>query len=212
MATLVKAEQRSPEWFSARLGKATASRFGDIMAKTRSGYSTSRKNYMAELVAQRLTGEIPEMYTSAAMEWGTNNEPLARLAYSLETGNDAEETGLWIHDIIPAGASPDGFVGDDGTLEIKCPNTATHIETLMTKRLPRQYEAQVQGQMWITEREWCDFVSFDPRLPENAQMIVIRVKRDEGFITLLEEEIIEFLKEVDKQVEFVKNYKGGSNE
>lgn len=212
MATLVQAEQRTPEWFQARLGKATASRFGDIMAKTRSGYSTSRKNYMAELVAQRLTGEIPEMYSSSAMQWGTDNEPLARLAYSLETGNDAQETGLWLHDIIPAGASPDGFVGDDGTLEIKCPNTATHIETLMTKRVPRQYEAQVQGQMWITERDWCDFVSFDPRLPENAQMIVIHVKRDDQFITLLEQEIIEFLQDVDKQVDFIKNYKGGIDE
>jgi putative phage-type endonuclease len=208
MATLIKAEQRSDEWHKARLGKATASRFGDIMATTRSGYAASRKNYTAELVIQRLTNEIPESYTNAAMQWGTDNEPLARLAYSLETGNDVEETGLWLHEIIPAGASPDGFVNDDGLVEIKCPNSATHIETLQNKKIPRQYFAQVQGQLWITERSWCDFVSFDPRLPENAQMIVIRVDRDDKYITELEKEIITFLQEVDEQVEFVKNYRG----
>jgi predicted phage-related endonuclease len=142
------------------------------------------------------------------MQWGTDNEPLARLAYSLETGNDVEETGLWLHEIIPAGASPDGFVNDDGLVEIKCPNSATHIETLQNKKIPRQYFAQVQGQLWITERSWCDFVSFDPRLPENAQMIVIRVDRDDKYITELEKEIITFLQEVDEQVEFVKNYRG----
>ena len=212
MPTLVKAEQRSTEWFEARLGKPTASKYGDIMARTRNGYGAQRKNYMAELVTQRLTGNIPEPYTNAAMQWGTDNEPLARLAYTLETGNDAEETGLWLHDIIPTGASPDGFVGDYGVLEIKCPNTATHIETLQSKNLPSQYKAQVQGQLWITERAWCDFVSFDPRLPENAQMIVIRIDRDEQYITELEKEIIQFLTEVDEQVDFVKNYRKGGHE
>lgn len=206
MATLVKAEQRTPQWFEARLGKATASRFGDIMAKTRNGYAASRKNYMAELVTQRLTETIPESFTSAAMQWGIDNEPLARLAYSLETGNDSEETGFWIHEKVSAGASPDGFVNDDGLLEIKCPNTATHIETLQNKQLPSQYKAQVQGQIWITGRKWCDFVSFDPRLPQNAQMIVIRVERDDEYIKELEEEVVKFLKEVDEQVEFVRSY------
>jgi putative phage-type endonuclease len=208
MATLVNAEQRSDEWFKARLGKATASRFNDVMARTRNGYGAQRKNYMAELVTQRLTGNIPETFTSAAMQWGTDNEPLARLAYQLETGNEATETGFWVHEIIPAGASPDGFVNDNGLLEIKCPNSATHLETLQKKELPYQYKAQVQGQLWITEKEWCDFVSFDPRLPENAQMIVIRVERDEDYIKQLEDELVTFLEEVDEQVEFVKNYKG----
>jgi putative phage-type endonuclease len=208
MATLVNAEQRSDEWFKARLGKATASRFNDVMARTRNGYGAQRKNYMAELVTQRLTGNIPETFTSAAMQWGTDNEPLARLAYQLETGNEATETGFWVHEIIPAGASPDGFVNDNGLLEIKCPNSATHLETLQKKELPYQYKAQVQGQLWITEKEWCDFVSFDPRLPENAQMIVIRIERDEAYIKELEDELVQFLTEVDEQVEFVKNYKG----
>ena len=211
MATLLKAEQRTPEWYQGRIGKATASKYHDIMARTRGGsYTAGRKNYMAELVTERLTGEKVEIFPTNAMQWGIDNEPLARLAYSLETGNDAEDTGFWMHEIIPTGASPDGLINDDGVLEIKCPNTATHIETLMSKRLPYQYKAQVQGQMWITERSWCDFVSFDPRLPDNAQIIVIRVERDDEYINELEQEIIEFLKEVDEQVEFVKNYKGES--
>lgn len=207
MATLIKAEQRSEAWFEARLGRPTASRFGDIIAYTRSGYSASRKNYRAELVVQRLTQTIPETFTSSAMEWGVENEPVARLQYELETGNEVEDTSLWLHDEIEAGASPDGLVGKDGCLEIKCPNTATHLETLRSGKVPRQYVAQVQGQMWITDRQWCDFVSFDPRLPENAQIFITRVYRDDTYIQQLEHEIIEFLKEVEEEVEFVKSYR-----
>lgn len=208
MATLVDAEQRSIAWFEARLGRATASRFTDILAKTRSGYAASRKNYMAELTTQILTQEIPEGFTNASMQWGVDNEPLARLAYELETGNTVEETSFWQHDNIGAGASPDGLVNHDGLLEIKCPNTATHIETLSSKQVPYQYVAQVQGQLWITERKWCDFVSYDPRLPENAQMIIVHVERDDDFINNLQEEVAVFMTEVEKQVEFVRNYKG----
>jgi len=206
MATLVQAEQRTPEWYAARLGLATASKFSDVMARTRSGYSASRKNYAAELVTERLTGTQADVYTTAAMQWGIDNEPVARLQYSLLSGNEVEETGFWLHDTLKAGASPDGFVDKDGLLEIKCPNTATHIETLRSGKLPRMYQAQVQGQMWITGKTWCDFVSFDPRLPDNAQMIVIQVERDELFIAALEEEIVHFLKEVSDLEEFVKNY------
>lgn len=206
LAYLVKAEQRSPEWFQARLGIPTASRFTDIMAKTKSGYAASRKNYCAELVIQRLTHAIPEHYENAAMAWGTENEPVARLQYELATGNDVSETGLWkLHD-LDAGASPDGFVNEDGSLEIKCPNTATHLETLRTGKIPRQYVAQVQGQMWIADKKWCDFVSFDPRLPVNAQMIIIRVERDDAYIANLKDELISFLQEVEDQVEFVQSY------
>jgi putative phage-type endonuclease len=207
MSKLINAEQGSQEWLEARLGKATASRFSDIVAKTRTGYSASRKNYMAELVTQRLTGTIPDNFSSSAMQWGTDNEPLARLAYSLESGNEVEETGFWQHDSLMTGASPDGFVNEDGTLEIKCPNTATHIETLQTKKIPTQYYAQVQGQMWITNKFWCDFVSYDPRLPDNAQMIIIRVERDDSYVKELAEEVEKFLLEVDEQVNFEKNYK-----
>jgi len=207
MATQVKADQRSTEWFAARLGRATGSRFNDIMARTRSGYSASHKNYAAELVVERLTGAKEDNYTSAPMQWGIDNEPVASLQYMLESGNDVTETGFWIHDDIMAGASPDGLIGEDGLLEIKCPNTATHLDTLIKKSLPRQYQAQVQGQMWITGRKWCDFVSFDPRLTGNAQMFTIRVERDEIYIAELQEEVELFLEEVADLVEFVKTYK-----
>lgn len=208
MAKIVQAEQGSDEWLQARVGVATGSKYSDIMARTRSGYAASRKNYMAELVVERLTGRPTERYVNAAMQWGTETEPVARLAYTLSTGNDVEETGLWLHNDIPTGASPDGLIGLDGLIEIKCPNTATHLETLVTKQIPREHVAQVQGQMWITGRMWCDFVSFDPRLPENAQMIIIRVERDEAYIKEMELEIRGFLADVDKQVDFVSNYEG----
>ena len=207
-ATLVQADQRSDDWYKARAGRATASRFSDIMATTRTGYGAQRKNYMAELVIEILTGNPTEGFTSAAMQWGTDNEPVARLAYSLESGNDVEETGFWVDDELGAGASPDGFIGEDGLIEIKCPNSATHIETLQKRELPYQYKAQVQGQMWVTGRKWCDFVSYDPRLPENAQMIIIRVERDDSYIDNLAKEVEQFMVEVIEQVEFVQNYGG----
>jgi hypothetical protein len=143
------------------------------------------------------------------MAWGTETEPVARLEYTLATGNEVEETGLWVDGEI--GASPDGFVNDDGTLEIKCPNTATHLETLITKKVPKQYYAQIQGQLLLTQRAWCDFVSYDPRLPENAQMIIIRVERDKLFIHDLKQELKTFLKEVEQQVKFVKEYRNGKD-
>lgn len=207
MPKVIKANQGTPEWFEARLGRPTASRFGDVMAKTRSGYSASRKNYLAELLIQRLTMQIPEGYQSPAMQWGIENEPVARLQYELETGNDVKETSLWLHDTIEAGASPDGLINKDGLLEIKCPNSATHIETLHTGKLPTQYKAQVQGQMWITDRKWCDFVSYDPRLPENAQMIIIRINRDDDYIDELIEEVQDFLEELEEEQSFIKSYK-----
>lgn len=202
-------EQRSDAWFAARLGKATASRFHDIMSKTKSGPSAYRKNYKAELVVERLTGEKASSFTSPAMQWGIDNEPIARLAYTAETGNDVEDATFVQHMTLEAGASPDGYVGEDGLVEIKCPNTATHIETLWTKKVPFQYIAQVQGQLWITGRKWCDFVSFDPRMPSNAQLFITRVERDEDYITSLEDEIVDFLDEVEQDFEFVRSY--GSN-
>ena len=200
-------EQGTDEWHQARLGRATASRFGDIMAKIKSGEAAQRKNYRAELVAEILTGERVDFFKSAAMQWGTETEPLARLRYSLITGNEAEECGFFAHTSIQAGASPDGLIGEDGTLEIKCPNTATHIETLRKQSVPYQYYWQVMGQLWITGRKWCDFVSFDPRLPNNAQFFTIRVERDENKIKELEDEVKEFLLSVESDVAFVESYK-----
>lgn len=203
---VIVVEQGTDDWFQARLGRATASRFKDVMTKIKYGEAATRKNYKFEIVAERLTGQRDEGYTSPAMQWGTDNEPVARLHYELTSGNDVEETGFFAHPTLQAGASPDGLIGDDGLLEIKCPNTSTHIETLRRRDVPGTYYWQVQGQLWITGRLWCDFVSFDPRLPENAQFIVVRVNRNEESIKELELEVESFLDEVELEVNFVKTF------
>lgn len=198
-------KQRTDEWFAERLGRATASRFGAIMAgKHLAGY----KNYRAELVIERLTGQKADSFTSKEMQWGIDTEPLAQLQYTLTTGRDIEECGFFAHKTIAAGASPDGLIGKDGLVEIKCPNSATHLETLRSGQIPNQYVAQVQGQLWVTGRKWADFESFDPRLPANADKIIIRVPRDDEYIKKLEAGVKEFLKTVDEEVKFVKSYKG----
>lgn len=195
-------EQRSPEWFAARLGKVTGSRVADLMAKTKSGYSASRANYMAELICERLTGEQAERFQNAAMQHGTDTEPQARAAYEFMTDRAVVETGFTIHPTIADfGASPDGLIGADGLLEIKCPNTATHVDTLLTETVPAKYITQMQAQMACTGRAWCDFVSFDPRLPSDLQMWVTRVQRDPVFITDMEAEIAAFLTELDAKVD-----------
>ena len=195
-------EQRTAEWFEARLGKVTASRVADVIAKTKTGYSASRENYMAQLVVERLTNTQAESFTNAAMQWGTDQEPFARAAYELKMGVMVDETGLVDHPTIPmAGASPDGLVGEDGLVEIKCPNTATHIDTLLTQTVPAKYITQMQFQMACTGRQWCDFVSFDPRMPQKAQIFVKRVLRDDLFIKEVESEIKKFLAEVSAKVD-----------
>ena len=195
-------EQKSEEWFKARLGKVTASRVADVLAKTKTGYSASRDNYMAQLVVERMTNTQAESFTNAAMQWGTDQEPFARAAYEVSQNVMVEETGLVDHPTIPmAGASPDGLIGEDGLVEIKCPNTATHIDTLLTQTVPGKYITQMQFQMACTGRQWCDFVSFDPRMPAKAQLFVKRVMRDEAFIKEIETEIKKFLAEVTAKVE-----------
>lgn len=203
-------DQRSDEWFAARLGKVTASRVADVVAKTKSGYSTSRANYMAELVAERLTGVKAEGYTNAAIQWGTDQEPEARLAYEFRTDAAIEEIGFVAHPTIDmSGASPDALVGLDGLAEIKCPLTATHIETLLTGVIPARYETQMLWQMACTGRSWCDYVSFDPRLPEEMRLFVKRFPRDAARIAELEEEVRTFLFELDTTVKrLVKAYGG----
>lgn len=210
MADVIYVEQNSDEWFAARLGRATASRFYDVMTTIRSGEPAARKNYRAELAAERLTGARQDSFTSSAMIWGTETEPLARLRYSLATGNEVEECGFFAHETIMAGASPDGLIGTDGLLEIKCPNSATHIATLRKQDVPYQYYWQVMGQIWITGRDWCDFVSFDPRMPPNAQLFIKRVFRDEERISDLESTVKDFLESVELEVNFIRNY-GGQN-
>jgi len=195
-------EQKSEEWFKARLGKVTASRVADVIAKTKTGYSASRENYMAQLVVERMTNTQAESFTNAAMQWGTDQEPFARAAYEVQQNVLVDETGLVDHPTIEmAGASPDGLVGEDGLVEIKCPNTATHIDTLLTQTVPGKYITQMQFQMACTGRQWCDFVSFDPRMPTKAQLFIKRVQRDEAFIKEMEQEITKFLAEVTAKVE-----------
>ena len=191
-------EQRTDEWFSARAGKVTASRVADLMAKTKSGYSASRENYMAQLIVERFTGGKGESFTNAAMQWGNEQEPFARAAYEAREGVFVDEVGFVSHPTIDgAGASPDGLVGDDGLVEIKCPNTATMIDTLINETVPSKYYAQMQMQMACTGRAWCDYVVFDPRMPSNAQLFVRRVVRDDKFVADMESEITKFLDEVD---------------
>lgn len=194
-------EQRSEEWFMARHGKVTASRIADIVAKTKSGYSASRANYAAQLIAERLTGQTQESYTNAAMQWGTEQEPAARAAYEFYSDASVELCGFIPHPKIGmSGASPDGLVGDDGLLEIKCPNTATHIETLSGTKIPEKYITQMQWQMACTGRAWCDFVSFDPRMPEDMRAFIKRITRDDKRIAELEAEVSGFLSEVEAKV------------
>jgi putative phage-type endonuclease len=194
-------EQGTLEWFAQRMGKVTASRVADVIAKTKTGYSTSRDNYMAQLVCERLTGTVAESFTNAAMQWGTDNEPLARAAYEAKMDVLVDEVAMITHPRIEhAGASPDGLVGDDGLVEIKCPNTATHIDTLLTQTVPGKYITQMQWQMSCTNRKWCDFVSFDPRMPKELQLFIKRVPRDEDYISMLEKEVLSFLMELDVKV------------
>jgi len=201
-------EQRSEEWFAARLGKVTASRVADVIAKTKSGYSTSRDNYMAQLVCERLTGQQGESFTNSAMQWGTETEPLARSAYEASTDIMVEELGFVLHPKIEmAGASPDGLVGLFGMLEIKCPNTATHIEALLTETVPTKYITQMQWQMACAQRQWCDYVSYDPRIRADLQLFVKRVEFDAPYVAMLEEEVIKFLKELDIKVNKLNNLK-----
>ena len=200
-------EQGSIEWFKKRCGKATASRIADIIAKTKSGPSASRKNYMAQLVAERLTGTVADSFTNGAMQWGTDTEPHARDAYAFLQGVEVELAEFVIHpSISDAGASPDGYVGEDGLVEIKCPNTSTHIDTLLGKTVPSKYVTQMQWQMSCTGRLWCDFVSFDPRLPSHLSLFVKRVQRDDQFIGELEREVEAFLKEVADTVAALEAY------
>jgi putative phage-type endonuclease len=189
-------EQRTEEWFAARLGKVTASRVADVLAKIKSGESASRKNYKMELVVQRLTNKVGESFTNAAMEWGTEQEPFARMAYEAHTGTFVKEEGFVDHPTIEGfGCSPDGIVGE-GLIEIKCPNTATHIETVLENKAPSKYIPQMQAQMACTGAKWCDFVSFDPRVPEDLQLFVVRVDRDQEYIDAMEVEVKQFLSEV----------------
>jgi putative phage-type endonuclease len=193
--------QGTEGWKLERVGKVTASKVADVVAKTKTGWGASRGNYAAQLIAERLTGVPAEGFTNAAMQWGTETEPQARATYSFLTDHNVTEVGFIAHpSIAMSGASPDGFVNDDGLVEIKCPNTATHLDTLLGSEIDGKYVKQMQWQMACTGRQWCDFVSFDPRLPVNLQIKVQRVVRDDGLITSLENDVREFLVEIEEKV------------
>lgn len=194
-------DQRTPEWFSQRAGKVTASCIADLMATTRSGPSASRANYMAKLVAERLTGEVEQGFTSAAMQHGIDTEAEAREAYAFLHNATVIEVGFCPHpSIAMAGASPDGLVGDDGLVEIKCPSTATHIATLRGAAIDGKYVKQMMFQMACTGRQWCDFASYDPRLPVEMRLHVQRLHRDDAMVSEIEAAVTQFLTEVDATV------------
>lgn len=200
-------EQGTIEWHLQRLGKVTASRVADVLSKGKSGESASRKNYRTELVVQRLTGQPGESFTSAAMEWGTATEPLARVAYEAEMGVFVNQVAFIDHpSIANFGCSPDGII-DYGLIEIKCPNSSTHIEYLSDNKPPAKYIPQMQCQMAVTGAKWCDFVSFDPRLPNDLQLFVVRLERDEEYIEAMETEVKKFLSEVEEMFTKLKERK-----
>ncbi len=207
-------EQGTEGWFADRLGKVTASRLSDVLAKTKTGYSASRNNYMTQLVLETITQSRAESYTNLAMAWGTEQEPFARAAYEAKTGQMVEEVGFLPHLTISlAGASPDGLVGDDGMVEIKCPSTSTALECWLTQSqggnaVDSKYFAQMQWQMRCADRSWCDYVVFDPRMPAKAQLFVTRVERDEEWLKNAEEEVTKFLVEMQAKVETLKTIIG----
>jgi putative phage-type endonuclease len=201
--------QGSDEWKQLRLGKVTASRVADMVARTKSGYGASRANYAAQLIAERLTGQPAESYVNAAMQHGTDTEPEARNAYCFYSGWDVQEVAFVQHPTIAdAGCSPDGLVGDDGMIEVKCPMTAGHLDTLLGQAVPAKYIDQMQFQMACCGRQWVDFVSYDPRLPENMRLFVRRVMRDDKRIAELEAEAVAFLDEINARIIQLENLYG----
>lgn len=201
-------EQGTPEWLALRAGKVTASKVADILAKTKTGVSASRGNYLIELALQRATGVIEPSFTNEAMQWGIDNEAQARVAYEVQSGNFVDQVPFIEHPTIDwFGCSPDGLVGNVGLCEIKCPNSSTHWSYLKAKAPPTKYFIQMQAQMSCTQTEWCDFVSFDPRMPERSQLLIVRVERDEPFIMAMEEAVEVFLNEVQEEVLLMKGIK-----
>jgi putative phage-type endonuclease len=194
--------QGTPEWLALRCGKVTASRIGDMSAKTKSGPSASRAAYMGQLVAERLTGMVQESYQSQAMLNGIEREPEARAGYCYRNDMTIEEVAFVNHPTIPmAGCSPDGLIGKDGLIEIKCPQVHTHIETLLTETIDGKYLKQMQFQMAVCNRAWCDYLSYHPHMPTQMRLWVKRVPRDDGIIAELESEVREFQRELEARVE-----------
>lgn len=190
-------EQGSPEWLNLRVGVVTASRFKDVLAK---GAGKTRLSYMRELAAEIITGEPQESYSNQYMEWGNEQEPIARAMYELDTASIVEQVTIILNDECIAGYSPDGLVGENGIIEIKCPKTTTQIETYLSGKMPSIHKAQVQGGLWVSEREWCDFISFDPRINTDSKYFIERIYRDESYIKELAVEVDKFQTELKELV------------
>ncbi len=202
-------EQGSEAWFAARLGCVTASRVADVVAKTKSGYSAARQTYLGQLLSERLTGLATETFQNAAMRWGSEMEAFGVDAYEAATGLETFQVGFFFHpNLAYAGASPDRLVAPDGLVEVKCPTTSTHIETLLKCEVPERYQIQMQWQMACTGRAWCDFVSFDPRLPEAYQLFIQRVPCDAERIVFLEQEVALFLEELEAKLDALEDLPG----
>ena len=195
-------EQGSDDWFALRYGWVTASRFKDVMAK---GAGKTRKSYMYQLAAEALTDMRTDSFTSEYMEWGTETEPQARAMYELNSGNDVEEVSfIKLNDAVKVGCSPDGIIGEDGMIEIKCPKTTTQIETYLSGKMPNSHKAQVQGQLWVSGRKWTDFVSFDPRIEGDSGYMCVRIERDEDYIKEIEDACFLFAKELQEMVKILR--------
>jgi putative phage-type endonuclease len=202
MKIITTCEQGSPEWLAMRLGKVTASRISDLLSKGR-GAAPSKmvESYMMELIAERLTGLSKPFFENDAMRWGTEMEGEARAVYSIRNHRfDIDEVAFVEHNEF-IGISPDGLVGDDGLLEIKCPNTTTQLKRALSDDYSSSYKAQIQCQLWVTGREWCDFVSFDPRLSGKAGYLEQRVYRNEEFITDMKEKAYVFVNKMNELIE-----------
>ena len=197
--------QGSPEWFEARRGNVGASSVYKVMAK---GQGKTRRSYMDELLAEKL-GCVIEGFTNAAMERGTELEPIARSQYEIERDAMVQESGFIMHPTIAGfGASPDGLVGDDGLIEIKCPNTVTHLATLESGTIDGKYQWQMLAQMACTGRQWCDFMSYDDRMPDDLQSVIIRFERDEKKIAQMETEVSAFVAELNERFQAIKEKRG----
>ena len=205
VAAYIGIEQGTEEWLKIRLGKVTASGVADVLAKTKSGVSASRGNYLIKLAIQRVTGVVEEGFTNDAMQWGIDNEAQARVAYEVVSGNFVDQVGFVEHPSIKwFGCSPDGLINNNGLVEIKCPNSATHWSYIKDDGPPTKYYIQMQAQMACTGRAWCDFVSFDPRMPERSRLFIKRVMREDDYIAEMEAEVKKFLDEVAVEVNLMK--------
>lgn len=192
--------QRSPEWFALRAGKLTGSCAKDMLATIQKGEAASRRDLKFKLVAERLSQSSQEDgYTNAVMQWGIDHEAEAIAAYEATTGRFVDAIGFCEHDELLVGTSPDGFISTDGILSVKCPKTATHIRYIRDGKEPSEHIAQNTHELWLTGRQWIDFVSYDPRLPDALRLFIVRVTRTQPELDDYGRKALAFLAEVETE-------------